>query len=234
MNQRNESYSIDLFNQKYAITPVSHVLMLVGDQHISVHAPLSTSTSSCTSPIMTTAIYTPCHSPQSSQDFLSFHTCLQDMHDSSFSYPLSPTHRPSATPSRPQPLMFTPSPLRRRRDVDFDLDSSMQLDFEGFSAATGVSTPCHQRRSKKVAPPPRRSPSKQDDDLPVFFRPPNPVEEDEGSFLRSNAGHTSLPLCSPERSTVDVVRAPFSVAKVNFPQAPKRKVRYSELTMAYL
>ncbi|OCB88390.1 hypothetical protein A7U60_g4431 [Sanghuangporus baumii] len=147
------------------------------------------------------------------------------MHDSSFSYPLSPSHRPSATPSRPQPLPFTPSPLRRRRDVDFDFDSAMQLDFDDFSAATGISTPCHQRNLKKFIPSPRVSRSKPEDDLPAFFRPPDPpVEEDEGSFLRSNIGYTSLPLRTPERSAFDIVRAPFSAAKVNFPHAPKRKI----------
>ncbi|KAL5523712.1 hypothetical protein ACEPAG_7885 [Sanghuangporus baumii] len=174
---------------------------------------------------MSTAIHTPCHSPQSSQDFLSFHTCLQDMRDSSFSYPLSPSQRPPATPSRPQPLMFTPSPLRRRRDVDFDFDSAMQLDFDGFSAATGISTPCHQRNLKKFIPSPRVSCSKPEDDLPAFFRPLDPpVDEDEGSFLRSNLGHTSLPLHTPERSAFDIVRAPFSAATANFPHAPKRKI----------
>ncbi|EJD02900.1 uncharacterized protein FOMMEDRAFT_20109 [Fomitiporia mediterranea MF3/22] len=173
---------------------------------------------------MSTAIHSPCHSPTSSQDFLSFHSCLTDMRDSSFPSPLSPCHRPSATPPRNQPLLLSPSPLRRRVDNEFDFDSAMQLDFDDFSAATGVSTPF--RRKSRFTSSPRRPHLRSEDKLPPFFRPPDShVEDDEeGSFLRSNAGHTSLPLRTPQRLPLESIPVPNSVSSPNFSHAPKRKI----------
>ncbi|KAI5123074.1 hypothetical protein M0805_000508 [Coniferiporia weirii] len=173
---------------------------------------------------MSAAIHTPSRSPSTSDPY-AFRSCRQTNPSSSFTNSLSPRRQASATPPRKQPvLMLTPSPLRRRLDRDDDFDAAMQLDFDDFSAATGFSTPFH--------PATRRTSTQQarfrvPDDPPKFHRPPKPLPDDEeGLFLRSNVGHTSLPLCTPTRQSFDLADIPNSVSNPNFSHAPKRKINH--------
>ncbi|KAH8119125.1 hypothetical protein DFH11DRAFT_1539989 [Phellopilus nigrolimitatus] len=154
---------------------------------------------------MSTAIHTPSHSPTT--DFFAFRSPSR-IANSSFT--LSPCRQASATPPRKQPvLMLTPSPLRRRLDFDQDCDAAMQLDFDDFSSATGFSTPFH---SPAIAASSPRGRYKAPAPPPYFHQPPSlPSDDEEGLFLRSNTGHTSLP---------------NSVSNPIFSHAPKRKINH--------
>ena len=174
--------------------------------------------------LMSTTFHTPSHPSLHPNHPISFHPPIQDMHESPFITSRSPSQRTSATPPRRQPLLLTPSPLRRRADYGFDFDSTMDLDFDDFSAAASISTPFRPKaRPTSSSQAPCFLP---DDDLPAFFRPPDPPidDDEEGLFLRSSAGHTSLPLHTPERLSLDPIRVPNSTSIPNFAHAPKRKV----------
>lgn len=177
------------------------------------------------SPKMSTAIHTPSHSPTT--DFFAFRSPSR-IANSSFT--LSPCRQASATPPRKQPvLMLTPSPLRRRLDFDQDCDAAMQLDFDDFSSATGFSTPFH---SPAIAASSPRGRYKAPAPPPYFHQPPSlPSDDEEGLFLRSNTGHTSLPLRTPERPTFDPIQLPNSVSNPIFSHAPKRKVCHKDLNI---
>lgn len=182
---------------------------------------------------MSTYVHTPSHSPSGS-DFFAFRHRPQNMHDSHFVAGHSPCRQFSATPPRKQPyLLLTPSPLRRRTDCNLDFDSAMQLDFDDFSSAAGFSTPFHSKPNRVSSPKNRHRPRPLLDQ-PMSKRNQNILpEDDEGLFLRSSTGHTSLPLWSPDRLLFDHVEGPKTISKINFSHAPKRKVIRDYSTTCY-
>ncbi|THH09118.1 hypothetical protein EW145_g2227 [Phellinidium pouzarii] len=174
---------------------------------------------------MSATVHTPSRSPSKS-DLFAFRSYRQTNPDSSFTNSLSPSRQASATPPRRQPvLMLTPSPLRRRLDFnDDDLDAAMQLDFDDFSAATGFSTPFHPSTRQASVQQPR---FRTQNNPPTFRRPPKPpLDDDEGLFLRSNVGHTSLPLRTPDRLSFDLTDLADSGSNLSFSHAPKRKINH--------
>ena len=176
---------------------------------------------------MSMTMHTPSPSRHTS-DYLTYRPCRADVADSSF----SPGCQPSATPTR-KPivtsrydspiLMLTPSPLRRNKEAKFSQDLALPMDLDDFSSATVFSTPYHQPASLSTAPSQRRL--DVSNKPPSFRRRSDPFPDDEeGLFLRSGVGHTSLPLQTPERHPFDIGLQSNSVSKGNFSHAPKRKV----------
>lgn len=173
---------------------------------------------------MSTTLHAP--SPSlSSTDFTAFRSQAFDPADSSF----SPSALQAATPARKHHhyiasrhnspvLMLTPSPLRRRTDLGVD-DSPMQIDLDDFSNATVFSTP--YRAPLRPFAMQRNVTSKRGGKCSAKVS----NEDDDGLFLAPLAGHTSLPLVTPERHSVDFASTANSVfAQRVASNAPKRKV----------
>ena len=171
------------------------------------------------------------HSP-SPTEYLSFRARMPDTMDSPFT-PFRPTatatpaRRPlvAAKPSSPVLLLTTPSPFRRRiNNTNNGAHCDMQLDFDDeFEGATGFSTPYRQR---KPVDSEKKGLFKLPEKQHSFRRPPRPPpdDDDEGLFLRSDVGHTSLPLQTPVRHPYDEGMLSTSAADPTFSHAPKRKV----------
>ena len=170
---------------------------------------------------MTTALHTPSHSPQASDFFV--RRPLRPMSaESSFSLGFSPSPRASATPSRkPSAPMHSPSPLKKHLDFN-SLDAAMQLDFDDFSATAAFSTPFRPNAKRAPERQPRFHAPHDPFDL---SRRPKPPPDDEETFFGSNAGHTSLPLRTPERSPLELPEVARSFCHHPSPShPPKRKV----------
>lgn len=169
------------------------------------------------------------HSP-SPTDYLSFRSRIPDATDSPFT-PFRPTatatpRKPLVTAGHSSPvlLLTTPSPFRRRIDSGISgEDYDMQLDFDDFAGATGFSTPYRPRKSTNAQ---KNDRFKLSENPHSFRRPPKPPpdDDDDGLFLRSNVGHTSLPLRTPVRHPFEVGMLSTSAVDPNFSHAPKRKV----------
>ena len=167
----------------------------------------------------------PTHSPT---DFLACRSRRPDVADSSF----TPFRQTTSTPRKsfvaarhgsPVLLLTTPSPLRRRLDRDENDDCNMDLDFDDFSGATGFSTPYRPRRSSRTLENDQFKVPEPPHSYHRSYKPPID-DDDEGMFLRSDIGHKSLPLRTPERHPFDISLLGNTVANPNFSCAPKRKV----------